>query len=120
MTKVRNRFTTVEKQIILNCVKQYPTNLSFAFKEASKLMNRNIISISAHYYTVLRKNNNIITVGSENGFSKNNIKNQHKDNDGNIKSDLQPIQYLIKEILNLSYKERDFLLLFFTNPNKLL
>lgn len=117
----QRKWTVEERDVIIECVEKYPVNLSYAFEMASLRIDRSVRLISAYYYYSIRKKENIITTGSNKGFSKNNIKNQHKCKEtGELKPDLQPIQYIIKEILNLSMKERAFLATFLTNPDKLI
>lgn len=121
MKKVLSRYSAQDAELILKTISEYPTNLRHGFKIAGTKLNRNPNNIAAYYYQTLKKKNNIITVGSNNGFSKDNIKNQHKcKKTGAVIPDLQPIQYIIKDILNLSLKERNFLAMFLTNPDKLM
>lgn len=118
---VRVPYKEWEIDIIKKCIADYPNNLQYAFKAAAEqLPNRKANNINAYYYQHLKKQDIMITVGSKNGFTKNNVKNQHKDKNDKLIPDLQPIQWIIKELLNLSTKERNFIANFLTAPNKLL
>jgi hypothetical protein len=118
----REAYRKEEQDIIKKNIKLYPHNLQYAFeKSAEELPNRSKSSIANIYYYKMKKDNTIITVGSEKGFTKDNTKNQHKSKKtGEVAADLQPIQWLIKELLNLSIKERNFIATFLTDTNKLL
>lgn len=110
------KYILEEDNIIINCIKEYPTNLSYAFKQASLRMNgkRTARAIELRWYTVLKKkdNINIITVGTEKGFTKNS-KNLKRNKEGKLpEQGLKPIAYLVKEILNLSSPERKILITF--------
>lgn len=118
---IRKPWTIQDREIVIKCVEEYPVNLSYAFKMASPKLNRSVQTICAYYYDSIKNREKVITTGSNKGFSNNNIKNQHKcKKTGIVIADLQPIQYIIKELLNLSQKERKFLITFLTDPTKLL
>lgn len=72
-----------------------------------------------HYYQDLRKNEkyNIITVGSEKGFTKN-VKNVQRNQDGTMPDQgLKHYQYILKEMLMLSDKDRKIILNVFNGNN---
>ena len=109
--------------IIVKCVRMYPTNLSYAFEQAMIEINNNSIhickftcnQISGRYYSYIRHNYNVIVTGSDNGFVlnvKNTIRKKQKP-----QPKLSPILYLLKEILNLSDKDRQELISFLNNTN---
>jgi len=120
--QVRIPYAEWERVIIKKCVADYPNNLQYAFViAAEKLPHRKVENINAYYYQTLKKQDTMITVGSKNGFTKSNVKNQHKSKEtGKVTPDLQPIQWIIKELLNLTTKERNFIATFLTDTNKLL
>lgn len=69
--KIR-RFNPNEDKLIINEIKNSPTNLSFAFKNASRqLIHRTPEACSSRYYTALRNNQAIIAIGSEKGLLVN-------------------------------------------------
>ena len=107
--KKRVPFTPSEDEVIIKFVKDYPTNLKKGFIEASKqLSNRSWKIISVRWYTILkkRKHVNAITCGSSKGFTKN-VKNLKCDKNGNLpEQELRAIDYVMKEILGLSLKDR--------------
>ncbi len=114
--KIRIRWTPKEDATILKEVQKYPTNLHFAFKEASKnLENRSFRSIDQRYYTQLKKKyNHIITTGSCNGLS-NNTKNQKVDENGELtEQHLEPAYQVMTQMLNLSEADRKRLIAFFS------
>jgi hypothetical protein len=103
------RYSDNEESIILNSVKDNPTNLSKAFRLASlKLNNRNAASIAKIWYNKLKfKYPYIITTGSTKGFSnncKNDITSSHQ---------LKPFQVMVKQMLELSNSDREQVLNFF-------
>jgi len=110
-------YTENEKQIIIGQVKNYPTNLLHAFKEAEKLLpHRNANSISMLWYNNLRKNSEIsaITCGSEKGFTQN-VKNKFRNEDGTLSDQgLKHYLYVVKELLNLPNNERQLIVNLFT------
>ena len=116
----RTKWSQAELDVIINEVKNYPTNIDYAFEQAEmKLDGRNKKSIQNAWYLKLRKNTNVnaITTGSEKGFTKN-VKNTHRDEDGNLPDQgLMHYMYVLKEILNLPQKERDVILQVFNIGN---
>jgi hypothetical protein len=100
-------------RIIISNVRKYPANLQYSFEVSSleiyQTTNLKVtkLSIQGRYYGYIRLNYNVINVGSsENGFTIN-VKNKSK-----IKTQpkLTPIQGLIKEILNLSDKDKELII----------
>lgn len=111
----RIQWNSEEDTIVIKKVEQYPTNLSYAFREASKLLpNRNLEAICTRYYSSLRKKHKYtITTGSQKGFS-NNVKNQRIDDDGKLTNqELEPVHIVMAQMLNLPEKDRKRLLAFF-------
>lgn len=111
----RIRWNSEEDTIIIKKAEQYPTNLQYAFKEASNLLpGRNLKSISVRYYASLKKKHKYtITTGSQKGFS-NNVKNQRIDEDGKLtKQELEPVHVVMAQMLNLPERDRKRLLAFF-------
>lgn len=110
-----------EEDIIKKNIKLYPHNLQYAFEISATELNKTKTKVIYMYYHNIKKNNTLITVGSEKGFTKNNIKNQHRSKEtGTVIQDLQPLQWIIKELLNLTTQERKFITLFLTDTSKLL
>lgn len=103
------RFTPSEDEVIIRFVKEYPTNLVKAFAEASnQLHNRKWKHVQMRWYGYLKKHKDInaITCGSSKGFTKN-VKNLKCDKNGNLpEQELRAIDYVMKEILGLSLKDR--------------
>lgn len=100
--------------IIIKHIKENPLNLRYAFKLASiEIKKMTAKQVEGRYYYYLKTNHNMITVGSKVGFS-NNVKNLHTDINGNLpKADMNNIQWLMKQILELSKEDREKLLNFF-------
>lgn len=109
MPKNFKRYTKEEVDVLLQCVKESPTNLRQAFRNASyKLKDRTAESLQIKWYSQLSKQYSyIITTGSSKGFS-NNIKN-----DVNKTHKLKPFQVIVKHMLDLSDKDREKVLNFF-------
>lgn len=113
----KRSYTKKEDAIIINEVKNYPTNLLHAFSEASKkLTNRKTGAISTYWYSDLRKNVevNAITCGSEKGFTQN-VKNILRNEDNNLPDQgLKHYLYIVKELLDLPDIERKLVINLFT------
>lgn len=112
------RYTETEDLIIINQVKNYPTNINYAFKEAQKLIPRRTDkAIGMRWYTKLSKleSTNAITCGSKKGFTKN-VKNMCVSKETGIMPDqnLRHYLYIVKEILELPQKEREVIISLFT------
>jgi len=111
----KKNYTVETDKLIIAAVRQYPLNLQYAFKIACKEINAKYkldikpISIQGRYYSFVRKNYEIITTGSNAGFSIN-VKNKHRKDNKLPKQNLKPVQSLLKQILNLSDKERALLI----------
>lgn len=110
----RIEWNSEEDATVIKKVEQYPTNISYAFKEASKLLpNRKLEAIRSRYYGSLRKEHKYtITTGSQKGFS-NNVKNQRIDDGKLTKQELEPVHIVMAQMLNLPEKDRKRLLAFF-------
>lgn len=111
-------YTESEDLIIINQVKNYPTNIRYAFKEAQKLMpRRNEKAIGMRWYTKLSKleSTNAITCGSNKGFTKN-VKNICISKETGVmpEQNLRHYLYIVKEILELPQKEREVIISLFT------
>jgi len=109
------KYTKEEDEIIINQVKNYPTNLLHAFREASKLIDRAETAISFRYYHKLKKDPSIValTVGSKKGFTQN-VKNVPRDKEGNLPNQgLKHYMTIMKELLELPISEREAILKFF-------
>ena len=111
-------YTETEDLIIINQVKNYPTNIVYAFKEAQKLIPRRTEEgIRFRWYVKLCKleTTNAVTCGSSKGFTKN-VKNVHVNKETGIMPDqnLRHYLYIVKEILELPQKEREVIISLFT------
>lgn len=110
-------FTQEQKDIIVEQVKKYPTNLQYAFKEASRITGRLQISITNLWYSKLKFDPKIaaITCGSKHGFSQNQ-KNKFRDKDGNLPNqDLHNYIFIIKQIMDLPEDKRNAIITLLTN-----
>lgn len=109
-------YTKEEDLIIINQVKNYPTNLKNAFKEASKLITRRTLrAIEMRWYTKLSKQGAVITCGSNKGFTSN-TKNICVDKNTGImpEQNLKHYLFIVKEILELPQNERDIIIKLFS------
>jgi hypothetical protein len=121
LVKVRNKrlYSPQENEIILKQAELYPTNLHYAFEEASKLLvDRNPKAICVHYYISpkMRKDPKVkaVTCGSKKGFTQN-VKNLKRDIDGNMpEQDLKGYMWVMKEMLDLPREERELIVSFLT------
>lgn len=97
---MNKRYTNGEDEVIINCVKRNPQNLTEAFKKAERLLEtRSFNSISYRWYQKLSKekvNNCFFTIGMKNRNS--NRKVIRKDTYNNTVSITETIW---KKILNL-------------------
>jgi hypothetical protein len=121
MSKIKGQiaplYTETEDLIIINQIKNYPTNIKYALSEAQKLIpRRSLSSVDFRWYNTLRKQDNVnaITCGSNKGFTKN-VKNVHVDKKTGIMSEqnLRHYLYIVKEILELPQKEREVIISLF-------
>jgi hypothetical protein len=98
-------YTSKEDDIILECIKKSPTNISKAFDNAVKLLKgRSSKAISQRYYTVLRNNNSVIALGNENGLIIN-TKNTRRDVKNSLSNALLR-DNLLRTALNTLDKEK--------------
>lgn len=113
-------FTKEEDNIIIQTLKDYPTNLKAGFEQVSlKLPKRNPKVIMHRWYNTLRKDptNHVITCGSKKGFTQN-VKNVKRDKEGNMPNQgLKHYMYIMKELLELSSTERQTIINFFQLTN---
>ena len=66
MATVKRRWTNDEEQVIISKVRQYPNNLTKAFREASVELERSERAICQHWYNVIRNNEIVfMTIGSK-------------------------------------------------------
>ena len=115
-TRAKN-FSEREDKTVIEHIKQTPDNLSFAFEKAAIKLNRTVKSVRQRYYATLRTKASILTVGSKRGFTQN-VKNTHKDKNGNVKSQAtNPIQYVLREILELPIDDRKQIVNFIESVN---
>lgn len=112
---MKNRYTKQEDDIIREQVQLFPDNIVGACELASKILkNRTAKGVYQRYYSFLKKKTIIISVGSRKGFTNNNVKNTPRTKKNPIlKSDLKPFQFIVKELLDLSYEDRQKVLNFF-------
>ena len=87
---MRQNWTKHEGNVILDCIKSYPSNLSFAFEQASaELPGRTARAISVQYYKKLRNESTALSVMSSKGVATlGNQKNSRRD----LKQDLSTEQ----------------------------
>lgn len=114
-TITRRKYTEEDELTIIDLVKQYPTNLDYAFRQASIKIGRGVDNISATYYARLRKKYpNILSTSSKNGAT-NNIKNALVDKEtGELTSNqLQPYQMVLRDLLNLPEEKRKLIIKLF-------
>lgn len=110
------RYTKKEQDIIINEIKNYPTNIKHACEKAALMLNRSYGATSFYYYNHLRKDPKVkaITCGSKQGFTQN-VKNIMRDEDGNLPSqNLKHYMWLMKELLELDSDDRNRILGFFS------
>ena len=111
----RPPFTKEEDDIIIKFAKNYPTNLSEAFRRASvELPERSKDSITKRWYNIRKKDGvHILTVGSNKGFTQN-VKNVAINKEGNMREQgLKHYMYIMKELLELTPVERKVIIDFF-------
>lgn len=105
--KKENKKLLKEDNILISYIRKYPTNIRYAITLASEELNLSITALSHRYYTRIKHSIAVLTVGSEIGFS-NNVKNTLRDINGNLPTpDMNDVQWLMKQILNLSEKDRN-------------
>lgn len=120
---IKSSYSESIDTIIVKYTRLYPTNLRFAFNQAQVELNLNNTTgikftdsqISGRYYSFIRKHYTILTVGSKEGFImnvKNSISTKEKS-----QPKLSSVLFLLKEILNLSDKERKDLIEFLNSNN---
>lgn len=111
------RFTEDEHKIIIEEVKKCPTNLQNAFKLASKrLRKKTKQQVQSTWYQCLRKKPDVkaITVGSRHGFTQN-VKNVKRNAAGEMpEQNLNSVQWLMKQMLELTPRERKAIIAFFS------
>ena len=106
----RVTFSNEEDNIIIEKVKQYPTNLQHAFSEAAITLDngKTRTQVEGRWYSKLRKKAGVhaVSVGSERGFSRN-TKNVARKDGTMPEQGLKPHLYVLKQIFNLSPAERE-------------
>jgi hypothetical protein len=111
---VKKKKLTIEDKTIINNIKKYPTNIKYALTLSAEELRTTFEKLNNRYYKHLKYSHTILTVGTEIGFS-NNVKNTLRDIDGNLKlPDMNDVQWLMKQILNLSEQERNTIKLLLT------
>lgn len=73
-------YSQQEDQLIISTIKNYPNNLTLAFEQAGEIIGRNPQAVSQRYYTKLKKDFDIIAVGSDQGLCIN-TKNTPRNDD---------------------------------------
>lgn len=107
----RPRYTKREEEVIIDLIRQYPTNLKYAFEQAAERLGRDAMSISSKWYGDIRKNpeyKGLITTGSEKGFS-NNVKNVFAKDGEAPEQNLSSFQILIQDMLKLTKREKEII-----------
>lgn len=103
----KKRKLTNDDKIIEKYVKRNSTNIRYGLELASKELNTTFEKVNNRYYKHLKYTITMLTVGSEMGFT-NNVKNTPRDINGNLPTpDMNDVQWLMKQILNLSEKDRN-------------
>jgi hypothetical protein len=103
------KFSEEDKQILLEQLTIYPDSRKEAFRQSSLLMpHRNVGSIVSYYYKhVLNSKYVIGTTGSSRGFTSNRKNTKTKDGQEFVRAKpLNPIMWLMKELLNLDEDDR--------------
>lgn len=106
--KTKRKYTTEDEQVIIELVRQYPTNIRYALNQAALKLDKKVDNVRATYYARLRnKYPNTISVGSSSG-STSNVKNALVDKEtGELtNSQLQPHQMVLRDLLNLPEDKR--------------
>ena len=120
--KISRRYTKEEDEIIINEVKNYPTNLLHAFTEAAKkIEGRSVKTISQRWYVYLKKKDDVsaLTCGSNKGFTQN-VKNVCRDSENNLpEQGLKHYLHVVKELLDLPQKERNLVINLFVGINNI-
>lgn len=117
MEKRRNkRYTEEEKAIIIEQLKLYPDNRNEAFRVISTMLKDRAPRSIENYYQNNIKNNSAIligTVGSNIGFTHNRKNNPVREGQTfKRKEPLNPVIYIMKELLNLSQEDRQAIISF--------
>ena len=102
-------------EVIIECVKKTPTNITYALNSASKQLHKTFGCVSGRYYLKLGKDPKIaaITCGSAKGFTQN-VKNMHRNDDGSMpEQNLKGFMFVMREMLDLSQAERKKIIEFF-------
>lgn len=106
---MRQNWTKHESNVILDCVKSYPSNLSFAFEQAAaELPGRTTRAISVQYYKNLRNESTALAVMSSKGIATlGNQKNARRDlkQELSVEQQLDIILAMIKK-LNRNEKKK--------------
>ena len=106
-------FTKEQDEIIINEIKNYPTNILNAFKEASIKIGKSQGCIQQRWYKHLKHGKQIVSVGSSKGFS-NNVKNTKRIEGVMQEQNLKHYLVVVKELLELPDNERKLVLNLFT------
>jgi hypothetical protein len=110
-------FSESDDKMIIQFLKNYPANLSYALTLAAKAIGRNPKAVKYRYYRVIRRDPKItvITCGSAKGFTKN-TKNVFTNSDGTMPDqNLKGYLYIVREMLDLTPAERKKIIDFFNN-----
>lgn len=114
-SKTRKKYTQEDEQVIIELVRQYPTNIRYALNQASLKLDKSLDNVSATYYARLRnKYPNTISVGSSSG-STSNVKNAlvNKETGELSNTQLQPHQMVLRDLLNLPEDKRKLIIKLF-------
>jgi len=102
-----NRKLTGRDKLILETIKNNPTNIKESLKDLSFEINVSFYTLYNRYYKHLKHTHPVLTVGSAKGFT-NNVKNLKRDINGKLPTpDYNNLQWVLKQILELSKKEID-------------
>jgi hypothetical protein len=87
MIPIRKNYTDYDREIIINCVKESPSNLKVAFEIASRKLKRSTKGIEQHYYKQIASKQTVIAVASELSVhvGKNAIRREVNPSAGDIK-----------------------------------
>lgn len=104
---MRQNWTKHEGNVVLDCVKSYPSNLAFAFEQAAaELPGRTPRAISVQYYKNLRNQSTALAVMSSKGVATlGNQKNSRRD----LKQELtteQQVEIIMGMIQKLNREEK--------------
>lgn len=111
------RWTSQEEIVVIDNIKNFPDNITEAFRKSGRELNRSANAVSFKYYNCLKeKHPNVISVGTSKGFSVKNTKNRANRSDSQetpLTPKLKSFQRIAMEMMQLSQEDLNKLLNFF-------